>query len=155
MTIRKSTPNDSLLDKILDAPLGQVVTVLGENLNCSVVLDIIEQNTPKPGTEFERKIIVSANDLPIIRATIQFDKNKLPETLVQELLKKRKMIGTLLNRNEIPNKKKIISLNLDREGKSLFRVYDIQNNDQSIFKISEEIKIDHLNSVRNLCLIPN
>jgi len=65
------------------------------------------------------------------------------------------MVGTLLNINQIPNKKKVISVKMDKDGKSLFRVFEIQNNGQSIFKISEEIKIDHLNSVRNLCLIPN
>lgn len=65
------------------------------------------------------------------------------------------MVGTLLNINQIPNKKKVISVKMDKDGKSLFRVFEIQNNGQSIFKISEEIKIDYLNSVRNLCLIPN
>jgi hypothetical protein len=57
MSISKLDENDIFLKKILDAPLGQVVTVLGENLNCKICIDLIEQNTPKPGTKFEKKLL--------------------------------------------------------------------------------------------------
>lgn len=147
--------SDHLLKEILDAPFGHVVTVLGENLNCEITLDLIEQNTPKPGTKFERKVIVSANGLPIIRAIIRFDKQALPQKLIPELLKKKKFIGTLLNLNGIPTKKTITSLFFDKGGNSLFRVYEIRNGKKILFEVSEEIKITHLNSVRGKCLIPS
>ena len=148
MSISQLERNDVFLKKILEAPLGQVVTVLGENLNCKISLDLIEQNTSKPGTEFERKIVVSADELPIIRAIIKFDRNVLPRYIVNDLLQKRRMIGTILNKNGIPNEKNIILLNLDQDEKKIHRVYEIRSNGNVLFEISEEIKLDHLDIIR-------
>lgn len=148
MSISQLERNDVFLKKILDAPLGQVVTVLGENLNCKISLDLIEQNTPKPGTEFERKIVVSADELPIIRAIIKFDRNVLPRSIIDDLLQKRKMIGMILNKNSIPNEKNVISLNLDQDEKKIHRVYEIRSKGNVLFEISEEIKLDHLDTIR-------
>ena len=148
MSVSQIERNDVFLKKILEAPLGQIVTVLGENLNCKVSLDLIEQNTPKPGTEFERKIVVSADELPIIRAIIKFDRNVLPRSIVDDLLQKRRLIGTILNKNNIPNERNLISLNLDQDGKKIHRVYEIRSNGNVLFEISEEIKLDHLDTIR-------
>ena len=148
MSVSQIERNDVFLKKILEAPLGQIVTVLGENLNCKISLDLIEQNTPKPGTEFERKIVVSADELPIIRAIIKFDRNVLPRSIVDDLLQKRRLIGTILNKNNIPNERNLISLNLDQDGKKIHRVYEIRSNGNVLFEISEEIKLDHLDTIR-------
>lgn len=153
MSVSQFKIDDIFLKKILDAPLGQVVTVLGENLNCRINLDLIEQNTPKPGTKFERKIVVSADGLPLIRAIIKFDRNVLPHTIVNDLLQKRSLVGTILNRNNIKNKKNVISLNLDSDGKKIHRVYEIRDNDSVLFEISEEIRLDHLDIIRKKYLI--
>lgn len=148
MSVSQIERNDVFLKKILEAPLGQIVTVLGENLNCKISLDLIEQNTPKPGTKFERKIVVSADELPIIRAIIKFDRNVLPRSIVDDLLQKRRLIGTILNKNNIPNERNLISLNLDQDGKKIHRVYEIRSNGNVLFEISEEIKLDHLDTIR-------
>jgi len=148
MSISKLDENDILLKKILDAPLGQVVTVLGENLNCKICIDLIEQNTPQPGTKFERKIVVSTDGLPIIRAIIKFDRNQLPNLVVNELLQKRSLVGTILNRYSILNDKKVISANFDKNGKIFYRVYEIQSHGKILFEIEEEIKLDHLDLIR-------
>jgi len=148
MSVSQLKKDDIFLKKILEAPLGQVVTVLGENLNCKICLDLIEQNTPKPGTKFERKIVVSADELPIIRAIIKFDRNVLPRSIVDDLLQKRRLIGTILNKNSIPNERNLISLNLDQDGKKIHRVYEIRSNGNVLFEISEEIKLDHLDTIR-------
>ncbi|EGP93879.1 hypothetical protein [Nitrosarchaeum koreense] len=148
MSISKFDENDILMKKILDAPLGQVVTVLGENLNCKICIDLIEQNTPKPGTKFERKIVVSTDGLPIIRAIIKFDRNQLPNLVVNELLQKRSLVGTILNRYSILNDKKVISANFDKNGKIFYRVYEIQSHGKILFEIEEEIKLDHLDLIR-------
>ena len=128
--------------------MGQVVTVLGENLNCKICIDLIEQNTPKPGTKFERKIVVSADGLPIIRAIIKFDRNQLPDLVVNELLQKRSLVGTILNRYSILNDKQVISANFDKSGKIFYRVYEIQSHGKILFEIEEEIKLDHLDLIR-------
>ena len=148
MSVSQIEKNDIFLKKILETPLGQIVTVLGENLNCKISLDLIEQNTPKPGTKFERKIVVSADELPIIRAIIKFDRNVLPRSIVDDLLQKRRSIGTILNKNGIPNEKNVTSLNLDQDGKKIHRVYEIRSNGNVLFEISEEIKLDHLDTIR-------
>jgi len=146
MSITQFKPNNTLLEKILNASLGDAVTVLAEHLNCRINLDLIEQNTPKPGTEFERKITVSAAGLPLIRAVIKFDTKTLPSSIVKDLLQKKEKIGTILKRNGIPSEKNIVFLKKDQ--KRLFRIYEIKNNTEVWFKISEEIKLDHLDSIQ-------
>lgn len=148
MSISQLEKSNIFLKKILEAPLGQVVTVLGENLNCKINLDLIEQNTPKPGTKFERKIVVSADELPIIRAIIKFDRSVLSCSIVNDLLQKRSLIGTILNRHGIQNKKNVISFDLDKDGKKINRVYEIRNNGDVLFVVSEEIKLDHLDVIQ-------
>ena len=146
MSITQVEPHNDLLKKILNASLGEVVTVLVENLNCKIYLDLIEQNTPKPGTEFERKITVSAEGLPVIRAVIKFDRKTLPAFIMNDLLQKRRKIGTILELNDIPNEKNIVYLTNDQ--KRLFRIYEIKNDGKVWFEISEEINLDYLYSIQ-------
>jgi hypothetical protein len=86
--------------------------------------------------------------LPIIRAIIKFDRNQLPDLVVNELLQKRSLVGTILNRYSILNDKKVISANFDNSGKIFYRVYEIQNHGKILFEIEEEIKLDHLDLIR-------
>ncbi len=153
MSITQVEPHNDLLKKILNASLGEVVTVLVENLNCKIYLDLIEQNTPKPGTEFERKITVSAEGLPVIRAVIKFDRKTLPAFIMNDLLQKRRKIGTILELNDIPNEKNIVFLTHDQ--KRLFRIYEIKNDGKVWFEISEEINLDYLYSIQREFSLPN
>ena len=146
MSITQVESHNDLLKKILNASLGEVVTVLVENLNCKIYLDLIEQNTPKPGTEFERKITVSAEGLPLIRAVIKFDRKTLPAFIMNDLLQKRRKIGTILELNDIPNEKNIVYLTNDQ--KRLFRIYEIKNDGKVWFEISEEINLNYLYSIQ-------
>jgi len=146
MSITQVESHNDLLKKILNASLGEVVTVLLENLNCKIYLDLIEQNTPKPGTEFERKITVSAEGLPVIRAVIKFDRKTLPAFIMNDLLQKRRKIGTILELNDIPNEKNIVFLTHDQ--KRLFRIYEIKNDGKVWFEISEEINLNYLYSIQ-------
>ena len=43
----------NLLNKILDAPVGQVETILGEALNCNIKLQVIEQNKNSTIREYQ------------------------------------------------------------------------------------------------------
>ncbi len=153
MSITQVESHNDLLNKILNASLGEVVTVLVENLNCKIYLDLIEQNTPKPGTEFERKITVSAEELPVIRAVIKFDRKTLPAFIMNDLLQKRRKIGTILELNDIPNEKNIVFLTRDQ--KRLFRIYEIKNDGKVWFEISEEINLDNLYSIQREFSLPN
>ena len=99
-----------LLKEILDAPLGNVVTILERYLNYKIEIDLIEQNISKLGARFTRKISITANNLPVIKATIKFDKNILPPQIMSQLLQKTSLVGDILKQNNIPNEKKIISL---------------------------------------------
>ena len=146
MSVTQIKLQNYLLEKILNASLGEVVTVLEESLNCKISLDLIEQNTPKPGTKFERKITISAGELPIIRTVIKFDKKILPPFIVKDLLQKQKKVGTILQRYNLPNKKNVLFLRQDE--KKIFRIYEIKNNDIVWFEISEEIRLDQLSSIQ-------
>lgn len=145
MSVTQIQQQNNLLEKILNASLGEVVTVLEKNINCKIYLDLIEQNTVKPGTKFDRKITVSARDLPIIRAVIKFDTKILPSVIVRKLLQKHKKIGTILQEYDIPNERYIVFLRQNE--KTVFRIYEIKNKDKVWFEISEEIKLDHLSSI--------
>jgi len=137
---------DQLIKEILDAPLGHVVTVLGNHLNCKIKLDLIEQNSSIPGSIFVRKITVTVSNLPIIKAVIKFNKNNLPKYMVNQLLQKRKLVGTILNLNEISNKKDIIFLNVEDE--KISRIYKIRHGQNTLFEVSEEIRLDYISNIK-------
>ena len=79
---------ENLLNKVLSAPVGKVADVLCEILNEDVKLKIIEQNAISPN-KFERKVVISSNDLPVIKAQAKFDSTVLPKSIFDELLKKK------------------------------------------------------------------
>ena len=137
---------EDLLNKILDAPVGQVVTVLGEVLNCNIKLQVIEQNKNSSG-QFVRNISISAQEFPVIKANAKFDSAVLPEVIVTDLLKKKQGIGTILNMNNIKATRKMLSLNQDENSAS--REYQIIHNEVVWFTIIEEIKLGSLGSYNN------
>ena len=135
-----------LLNKILDAPVGQVITVLGETLNCNIKLQVVEQNKNSSG-QFVRNISISAQEFPVIKANAKFDSAVLPEVIVTDLLKKKHGIGTILNMNNIKATRKMLSLNQDENSAS--REYQIIHNEVVWFTIIEEIKLGSLGSYNN------
>ena len=137
---------EDLLNKILDAPVGQVVTVLGEVLNCNIKLQVIEQNKNSSG-QFVRNISISAQEFPVIKANAKFDSAVLPEVIITELLKKKHGIGTILNMNNIKATRKMLSLTQDENSAS--REYQIIHNEVVWFTIIEEIKLGSLGSYNN------
>ena len=137
---------EDLLNKILDAPVGQVVTVLGEVLNCNIKLQVIEQNKNSSG-QFVRNISISAQEFPVIKANAKFDSAVLPEVIITDLLKKKRGIGTILNMNNIKATRKMLSLNQDENSAS--REYQIIHNEVVWFTIIEEIKLGSLGSYNN------
>ena len=137
---------EDLLNKILDAPVGQVVTVLGEVLNCNIKLQVIEQNKNSSG-QFVRNISISAQEFPVIKANAKFDSAVLPEVIITELLKKKQGIGTILNMNNIKATRKMLSLNQDENSAS--REYQIIHNEVVWFTIIEEINLGILGSNNN------
>ena len=137
---------EGLLNKILDAPVGQVVTVLGEALNCNIKLQVVEQNKNSSG-QFVRNISISAQEFPVLKANAKFDSAVLPEVIITDLLKKKRGIGTILNMNNIKATRKMLSLNQDEN--SALREYQIIHNEVVWFTIIEEIKLASLGSNNN------
>ena len=137
---------EGLLNKILDAPVGQVVTILGEALNCNIKLQVIEQNKNSSG-KFVRNISIMAQEFLVIKANVKFDSAVLPEVIITDLLKKKRGIGTILNMNNIKATRKMLSLNQDEN--SALREYQIIHNEVVWFTIIEEIKLGSLGSYNN------
>ena len=137
---------EDLLNKILDAPVGQVITVLGETLNCNIKLQVVEQNKNSSG-QFVRNISISAQEFPVIKANAKFDSAVLPEVIITDLLKKKQGIGTILNMNNIKATRKMLSLTQDENSAS--REYQIIHNEVVWFTIIEEIKLGSLGSYNN------
>ncbi len=137
------TPSDDLVKRILDAPVGQVVIVLGESLNCIVDLKVIEQNAITPH-QFVRKITIDANGLPVIKALVKFDSSVLPEAILDELLKKKRGVGTILNLNNIKAARNVVALNHSSDGNIISREYEIIKNGIVWFRIFEEINLNNL-----------
>jgi chorismate-pyruvate lyase len=136
----------NLLNKILDAPVGQVEIILGEALNCNIKLQVIEQNKKNSG-QFVRNISIMVGEFPVIKANVKFDSTVLPELIVTELLKKKLGIGTILNMNSIKATRKMLSLNQNEN--SALREYEIIHNQIVWFTIIEEIKLGSLGSNNN------
>ena len=134
---------EDLLNKILDAPVGQVVTILEEFLKCNIKLEVIEQNTVS-SDQFVRKVSITAQGFPVINANVKFDSTVLPEFIMTDLLRKKQGIGTILNVNNIKATRKIIALNQDEDSAS--REYQIIHNGIVWFTIIEEIKLGNLSS---------
>jgi chorismate-pyruvate lyase len=143
-----NTSSEVLLNKILDAPVGQVVTVLGENLNCDIKLKVVEQNTIAPN-QFVRKVSITAQGFPVIKANVQFDSAILPDFIMYDLLKKKRGIGTILNVNDIKATRKIISMIHNPEENKASREYEIIHNGIVWFTIFEEIRLGNLGSYNN------
>ena len=136
----------NLLNKILDAPVGQVETILGEALNCNIKLQVIEQNKNSSG-QFVRKISIIAQEFPVVKANVKFDSTVLPELIIKDLLKKKHGIGTILNMNNIKATRKMLSLNQNEN--STLREYQIIHNEVVWFTIIEEINLGILGSNNN------
>ena len=139
---------DPLLQSILDAPVGQVESTLKVALECDVYLDIIEQNQIS-GTNFVRKIIITANELPVILAIVNFDSKILPSNVTSELLRKRDGIGTILTRNHVKAERRIISVDYDDNREKVTRKYQIIIDNTVWFEIIEEIRLDYITSCKN------
>ena len=137
---------ENLLNKILNAPVGQVETILGEALNCNIKLQVIEQNKNSSG-QFVRNISIIAQEIPVIKANVKFDSTVLPELIVTEILKKKHGIGTILNMNNIKATRKMLSLNQNEN--SALREYEIIHNQIVWFTIIEQINLGSLGSNNN------
>jgi len=140
--------SEDLLNKILDAPVGKVITVLGEILNCDIKLEVIEQNTVSPN-QFVRKVAITAQELPVIKADVKFDSTVLPEFIMTELLKKKQGVGDILNANNINAARNVLSLNRIHDENRASREYEIIHDGKVWFTIFEEIRLDNLGSYNN------
>ena len=140
--------SEDLLNRILDAPVGKVITVLSEILDCNIKLEVIEQNTIATN-QFVRKVSIMAHDLPVIKANVKFDSTVLPEGIMAKLLKKKQGIGDILNANSINATRNIISLNRNHDENKVTREYVIIHNGIVWFTIIEEIRLDNLGSDNN------
>jgi len=139
---------DPLLQSILDAPVGQVESTLKTTLECDVRLDIIEQNQIS-GTNFVRKVIITANELPVILAIVHFDSKILPSNITSELLQKKEGVGTILSRNNIKANRRIVTIDYDDKLEKVTRKYLIVIDNTVWFDIIEEIRLDYITSCKN------
>ncbi|MGI0076122.1 MAG: hypothetical protein ACREAU_01800 [Nitrosopumilaceae archaeon] len=139
---------DPLLQSILDAPVGQVESTLKKALECDVRLDIIEQNQIS-GTNFVRKVTITANELPVILAIVNFDSKILPSNVTSDLLRKRDGIGTILTRNHVKANRRIVSVDYDDKLEKVTRKYQIIIDNTVWFEIIEEIRLNYITSCKN------
>lgn len=131
---------EHVIQKILDAPVGEVEKTIREILNCDVCINIIEQNK-ELDSKFVRKITITANGFPVIKATVNFDYDIIPHKIIDELLRKKEGIGTILSKNNIKAERKIISLDIKNENKLAVRKYQIVVENSTWFEIIEEIRL--------------
>lgn len=140
--------SEDLLNRILDAPAGKVITVLRDTLDCNIKLKVIEQNTISPN-QFVRKVSITAQGFPVIKANVKFDSTVLPEVIMAELLKKKQGVGDILNANNINATRNIVSLNRNHDENKVTREYEIIHNGIVWFTIIEEIRLGNLGSDNN------
>lgn len=139
---------DSLAKTVLDAPAGFVVQTISEIVKIPVRLDVIEQKLLS-GTSYSRKVIVSANNFPILRALVRFDSQILPKNVLSEILQKMNGIGEILQKFDIVANRRSLSLIIDPDGKKITREYEIFCRGTTWFVITEEIRLDFLRACQN------
>jgi chorismate-pyruvate lyase len=139
---------DLLAKAILDAPIGRVEQTIEDIIKKPVRLDVIEQNLISE-TSYNRKIVISFGQSPIVRATVGFDSKNIPEEIMKELLQKKKGIGNILLKYNITAQRKTLKINVEDGGKKLMRSYEIWNNNSVWFEITEEIRLDLLYACQN------
>lgn len=143
-----NTFSEDLLNKILDAPVGNVIAILRDLLDNDIKLEVIEQNAITPN-QFVRKVSITADGFPVINANVKFDSTALPESIMAEILKKKQGVGDILNANKINATRKIISLNRNTDENKVTREYEIIHNGIIWFTIMEEIILVNLGSDNN------
>ena len=136
---------DLLAKTLLDAPIGFVEKTISEILKKPVNLNVVEQNSLF-GTKYLRKIVISADKLPIVRAYVRFDSKIIPEYVMYDLLQKKEGIGTILIKYNIPVQRRAVLIYFDKDGKKVTREYEIAYDDTVWFQISEEIRLDFLSA---------
>ena len=139
---------DPLFQSILDAPVGQVESTLKEIFDCNVHLNIIEQNQIS-GTNFVRKVTITVKEIPVILAIVNFDSKNLPSNVISELLRKKDGIGTILTRNHVKAKRRIVLVDYDDKLEKVTRRYQIIIDNSVWFEIIEEIRLDYITSCKN------
>jgi len=138
---------DSFVNFLLDVPVGQIEAFLKQKLQGDVHLEVVEQNRTS-GTNFVRKVVITANNLPVIRATVSFDSSKLSEQILSGLLRKNEGIGSILTQNNIQAQRNVVSLESGSDG-TVKRNYEIITNNTVLFYVSEEILLANLLADKN------
>lgn len=139
---------ESLAETILNTPIGHVEQTVADILKRNVSFSVIEQ-TPIGQTEYLRKIIITADQLPIVSATVQFDSKTIPQYILDELLRKKEGIGTILQKHHVIAHRRSIVITISTNGKKITRDYEIVQNGSVWFHISEEIRLDLLYACQN------
>lgn len=121
-----------------------MVDILKRNVSFSVI-----EQTPIGQTEYLRKISISADQFPIVSATVRFDSEIIPEHILVELLRKKEGIGTILQKHHVIAYRRSIVITVSIDGKKITRNYEIVQNGSMWFQISEEIRLDLLYACQN------
>lgn len=121
---------------------------MADILKRNVSFSVIEQ-TPIDQTEYLRKIIISADQFPIVSATVRFDSKTIPAYILTELLRKKEGIGTILQKHHVIAYRRSIVITVSTDGKKITRNYEIVQDGSMWFRISEEIRLDLLYACQN------
>lgn len=139
---------EGLLDKILDAPVGNIVAVLDEIVEEDVKLEVVEQNSVTPN-QFVRRISITVQEVPVIKASVRFDATVLPKAIMVEILKRRQGIGDILRANDIDVTRNVLHLNRSNSENEASREYEIIHNGSVWFTIAEEIRLGNISPNKN------
>jgi len=139
---------DFLAKTLLDAPVGRVEQTIQEIIKRPVCLDVLEQKLISE-TTYKRKIVISFGQIPIVHATVRFDSKLIPKLIMTELLQKKEGIGNILRKHDIAVQRNNLEIYVEPNGKKITREYEIWYDDLIWFDITEEIRLDLLNSCQN------
>lgn len=138
----------------MNTPIGHVEQTVADILKRNASFNVIEQ-TPIGQTEYLRKIIISADQFPIVSATVRFDSEIIPQHILEELLRKKEGIGTILQKYHVMAHRRSIVITVSTDGKKITRDYEIVQDISVWFQISEEIRLDLLYACQNGGTIPS
>lgn len=126
--------------KILLAETGTVEQVLSILVGSRIKVTVSRQVEQEQVILREVVLTSKKTGAPLIRAYSKVYKQNLPASVIEEIRRKNRGIGTIMSQNNLETFRKIVRIGYSRSGMP-YRVYRIVHGGKVAFEIREEILV--------------
>ena len=128
--------------KILLAEIGTLEQVLSIIANSPITVEVVRQEYNSDGW-YEREVwLKDDGGNRLVHAKTKYNVNYLPRNLFEDLKAGRIGIGSAITRHKLETFRRIKEIGYDEQSRALSRRYEMLNDGQILFNISETFSID-------------